>query len=54
LFSGLGFDEDADDLESAMLFVLERNDMNGTPKEKLFLGKSADSEEGIDRGVRAA
>ncbi|KAJ7630401.1 hypothetical protein FB45DRAFT_915395 [Roridomyces roridus] len=44
-YSGLGFDKSAEDLQSAMLRVLERNDMDGTVKEKLFLGKSADSEE---------
>ncbi|KAJ7822638.1 hypothetical protein B0H14DRAFT_3146309 [Mycena olivaceomarginata] len=44
-FSGLGFRKDADKLQSAMLSVLERNDMDGTPKEKLFLGKSADSDD---------
>ncbi|KAJ7496203.1 hypothetical protein B0H11DRAFT_2276395 [Mycena galericulata] len=44
-FSSLGFDKDADDLERAMLRVLERNDMDGTPKAKLFLGKSADSDD---------
>lgn len=44
-FSGLGFRKDADKLQSAMLRVLERNDMDGTEKEKLFLGKSADSDD---------
>ncbi|KAF7368605.1 hypothetical protein MVEN_00184400 [Mycena venus] len=44
-FSGLGFDKDADDLESAILRVLERNDMDGSAKEKLFLGKSANSDD---------
>ncbi|KAJ7776249.1 hypothetical protein B0H16DRAFT_1003478 [Mycena metata] len=42
-FSGLGFDKNPDDLQDAMLRVLERNDMDGTPKEQLFLGDS-DSE----------
>jgi hypothetical protein len=31
-----------------MLRVLERNDMNGTSKEKMFLGKSADSDDEED------
>ncbi|KAJ7711324.1 hypothetical protein B0H16DRAFT_1480431 [Mycena metata] len=44
-FSGLGFDNDANELENAMLRVLERNDMDGSAKEKLFLGKSADSDD---------
>ncbi|KAJ6484308.1 hypothetical protein DFH09DRAFT_1378056 [Mycena vulgaris] len=44
-FSDLGFAPDADDLENAMLRVLERNDMDGSAKEKLFLGKSADSDD---------
>ncbi|KAJ7209149.1 hypothetical protein GGX14DRAFT_453214 [Mycena pura] len=44
-FSGLGFNKDADDLEMALLRVLERNDMDGTPKAKLFLGKSEDSDD---------
>ncbi|KAJ7662362.1 hypothetical protein B0H17DRAFT_1211969 [Mycena rosella] len=44
-FSDLGFAKDADDLENAMLRVLERNDMDGSAKEKVFLGKSADSDD---------
>ncbi|KAJ7237426.1 hypothetical protein C8J57DRAFT_1727988 [Mycena rebaudengoi] len=43
--SDLRFDNDADDLESAMLRVLERNDMNGMSKEKVFFAKSADSDD---------
>ncbi|KAI0317215.1 hypothetical protein OF83DRAFT_167255 [Amylostereum chailletii] len=46
MFNGIGFAKDADDLEGAMLRVLERNDMDGTPKEKIFLGSSSsDSDE---------
>ncbi|KAJ7266456.1 hypothetical protein B0H12DRAFT_1216849 [Mycena haematopus] len=44
-FSGLGFSKDADDLQFALLRVLERNDMDGTPKEKPFLGKSKDDDD---------
>ncbi|KAJ7088229.1 hypothetical protein C8R43DRAFT_1050865 [Mycena crocata] len=44
-FSDLGFDKNPDDLQDAMLRVLERNDMDGTRKEKLFDGKAADSDE---------
>ncbi|KAJ6468183.1 hypothetical protein DFH09DRAFT_1481857 [Mycena vulgaris] len=44
-FSDLAFAPDPDDFQNAMLRVLERNDMEGTAKEKLFLGKSADSDD---------
>ncbi|KAJ7080592.1 hypothetical protein B0H15DRAFT_856498 [Mycena belliarum] len=47
-YSGLGFDKNPKDLQDAMLRVLERNDMDGTVKEKLFYGKSADSDEESD------
>ncbi|KAJ7763335.1 hypothetical protein B0H16DRAFT_1527537 [Mycena metata] len=47
-FSDLGFDKDPEDLERAILRVLARNDMDGTPKEKMFLGKSADSDSDED------
>ncbi|VDB95566.1 unnamed protein product [Peniophora sp. CBMAI 1063] len=40
-YGGLGFENDADDFERAMLRVLERNGMNGTPKKKLFLGENS-------------
>ncbi|KAK6971327.1 hypothetical protein R3P38DRAFT_3336786 [Favolaschia claudopus] len=47
-FSGIGFDNEPNEVSSAMLRVLERNGMDGTPKEKLFLGKSADSDDEED------
>ncbi|KAJ7748210.1 hypothetical protein DFH07DRAFT_572949 [Mycena maculata] len=43
-FSDLGFSRDARDLAAAMLRVLERNDMDGTPKPKAFLGKAVKSD----------
>ncbi|KAF8158764.1 hypothetical protein K438DRAFT_2026031 [Mycena galopus ATCC 62051] len=44
-FLDLDFSPDANDLRDAMLRVLERNDMDGTPKQKAFLGKSEDSDD---------
>ncbi|KAJ6480421.1 hypothetical protein C8R45DRAFT_1005379 [Mycena sanguinolenta] len=47
-YTGLGFDNDAEELQTAMLRVLARNDMEGTPKEKVFLGKSGGSDDEDD------
>ena len=45
-YEGLGFENSPDDFQRAMLRVLERNGMNGTPKKKLFLGESSGSDDG--------
>ncbi|KAJ6480417.1 hypothetical protein C8R45DRAFT_1100989 [Mycena sanguinolenta] len=42
-YAGLGFHNDAEELQTPMLRVLARNDMDGTPKEKLFLSQSNNS-----------
>ncbi|KAK7052637.1 hypothetical protein R3P38DRAFT_3172944 [Favolaschia claudopus] len=47
-FSDLGFDNQPDEVSSAMLRVLERDGMDGTPKKKLFLGESADLDDEDD------
>ncbi|KAK7052634.1 hypothetical protein R3P38DRAFT_2861464 [Favolaschia claudopus] len=47
-FADMGFENEPNEVSDAMLRVLERNDMNGTPKEKLILGKSADSDDEDD------
>ncbi|KAF7378164.1 hypothetical protein MSAN_00240900 [Mycena sanguinolenta] len=49
-YTDLGFDNDAEELQSAMLRVLARNGMDGTPKKKLFLGKSSDSDNEEEEG----
>ncbi|KAJ7154089.1 hypothetical protein C8R46DRAFT_1197092 [Mycena filopes] len=45
IFRDLGFEQDANALQDALLRVLERNDMDGTRKEQLFLGDDSDDED---------